>query len=155
MTILVKRIYEPAAKSDGFRVLVDRLWPRGIAKESTKLDLWLPDLGPSTELRRWFNHDPARWDEFRRRYQAELLEKTVLLATITEQAKTGPVTLVYSAKDEQYNQAVALQGFLLRRNEGLRRKHRHAAEVMQDLRKRSATLSGKKIVAAVRRDRER
>ncbi len=155
MTILVKRIYEPAAKSDGFRVLVDRLWPRGIAKESTKLDLWLPDLGPSTELRRWFNHDPARWDEFRRRYQAELLEKTVLLATITEQAKTGPVTLVYSAKDEQYNQAVALQDFLLRRNEGLRRKHRHAAEVMQDLRKRSATLSGKKIVAAVRRDRER
>lgn len=155
MTILVKRIYEPAAKSDGFRVLVDRLWPRGIAKESTKLDLWLPDLGPSTELRRWFNHDPARWDEFRRRYQAELLEKTVLLATITEQAKTGPVTLVYSAKDEQYNQAVALQGFLLRRNEGLRRKHRHAAEVTQDLRKRSATLSGKKIVAAVRRDRER
>mgnify|MGYP003387040856 CR=1 FL=1 len=155
MTILVKRIYEPAAKSDGFRVLVDRLWPRGIAKESAKLDLWLPDLGPSTELRRWFNHDPARWDEFRRRYQAELLEKTVLLATITEQAKTGPVTLVYSAKDEQYNQAVALQGFLLRRNEGLRRKHRHAAEVMQDLRKRSATLSGKKIVAAVRRDRER
>ena len=155
MTILVKRIYEPAAKSDGFRVLVDRLWPRGIAKESAKLDLWLPDLGPSTELRRWFNHDPARWEEFRRRYQAELLEKTVLLATITEQAKTGPVTLVYSAKDEQYNQAVALQGFLLRRNEGLRRKHRHAAEVMQDLRKRSATLSGKKIVAAVRRDRER
>lgn len=122
MTILVKRIYEPTAKSDGFRVLVDRLWPRGIAKESAKLDLWLPDLGPSTELRRWFNHDPARWEEFRRRYQAELLEKTVLLATITEQAKTGPVTLVYSAKNEQYNQAVALQDFLLKNPAALRVK---------------------------------
>lgn len=71
MKILVKRIYEPAAKSDGCRVLVNRLWPRGISKESAKLDLWLPDLGPSTELRRWFNHDPARWEAFRRRYHAD------------------------------------------------------------------------------------
>ena len=112
MKILVKRIYEPAAKSDGFRVLVDRLWPRGISKENAKLDLWLPDLGPSTELRNWFSHDPAKWDEFRRRYHAELKAKTVLLATITEQAKTRPVTLLYSAKDEQCNQAVALRDFL-------------------------------------------
>ena len=113
MKILVKRIYEPAAKSDGFRVLVDRLWPRGISKENAKLDLWLPDLGPSTELRQWFNHDPAKWAEFRRRYYAELKAKTALLASITEQAKTRPVTLLYSAKDEQHNQAVALQSFLL------------------------------------------
>jgi uncharacterized protein YeaO (DUF488 family) len=112
--ILVKRVYEPAAKSDGFRMLVDRLWPRGISKSDTKLDLWLPDLGPSTALRQWFNHDPARWAEFRRRYHAELTEKTALLATINEQAKTCPVTLLYSAKDEQHNQAVALRSFLLK-----------------------------------------
>jgi uncharacterized protein YeaO (DUF488 family) len=115
MKILVKRIYEPAAKSDGFRVLVDRLWPRGMSKENAKLDLWLPDLGPWTELRQWFNHDPARWEEFRRRYQAELQEKTALLATITEQAKTSRVTLLYSAKDEEHNQAVALRDFLSQR----------------------------------------
>lgn len=94
MKILIKRIYEPAAKSDGFRVLVNRLWPRGISKENAKLDIWLPDLGPSTELRTWFNHDPAKWGEFRRSYHAELKAKTVLLATITEQAKTRPVTLL-------------------------------------------------------------
>jgi uncharacterized protein YeaO (DUF488 family) len=115
MEILVKRVYEPAAKSDGFRVLVDRLWPRGISKEVAKLDLWLPDLGPSTPLRKWFNHDPARWIEFNRRYLAELKGKTALLATITEQAKTRPVTLLYSAKDEQHNQAIALQNVLLKR----------------------------------------
>jgi uncharacterized protein YeaO (DUF488 family) len=115
MKILVKRIYDQAAKSDGFRVLVDRLWPRGISKENAKLDLWLPDLGPSTELRKWFNHDPAKWDEFRRRYHTELKAKPALLATIIEQAKTRSVTLLYAAKDEQHNQAVALQSFLLKR----------------------------------------
>ncbi|MBI5673093.1 MAG: DUF488 domain-containing protein [Nitrospirae bacterium] len=113
--ILVKRVYEPAAKSDGFRILVDRLWPRGISKEAAKLDLWMPDLGPSTSLRKWFNHDPARWIEFNHRYFAELKDKTAILATITEQAKTRPITLLYSAKDEQHNQAVALQSFLLKR----------------------------------------
>ena len=76
MPIAIKRIYEPAAKSDGFRVLVDRLWPRGLSKSDAKVDLWLPDLGPSTALRQWFNHDPARWAEFQRRYDAELKEKT-------------------------------------------------------------------------------
>lgn len=110
--ILVKRVYEPVAKSDGFRVLVDRLWPRGLSKSDAKLDLWLPDLGPSTALRKWFNHDPARWPKFCRRYQAELKEKKALLATISEQAKTRSVTLLYSAKDERHNQAVALQNFL-------------------------------------------
>ena len=110
--ILVKRVYEPVATSDGFRVLVDRLWPRGISKEAAKLDLWLPDLGPSTALRKWFNHDPVRWTEFCRRYRDELKERRVLLATITEQAKTRPVTLLYSAKDEQHNQAVVVQDLL-------------------------------------------
>ncbi|MFO0705990.1 MAG: DUF488 domain-containing protein [Nitrospira sp.] len=124
MAILVKRIYEPAAKSDGFRVLVDRLWPRGVSKESAKLDLWLSELGPSTELRQWFNHDPAKWDEFRRRYHAELKEKTALLVTITKQAKTTSVTLLYSAKDEEHNQAVALKELLLSGDEGLQRKRR-------------------------------
>lgn len=112
--IQVKRIYEPAAKSDGFRVLVDRLWPRGISKAAAKLDLWLPDIGPSTTLRKWFNHDPVRWPDFQRRYHAELEEKRALLTTIQEQAKTRPVTLLYSAKNEVHNQAVALQGFLLK-----------------------------------------
>jgi uncharacterized protein YeaO (DUF488 family) len=110
--ILIKRIYEPAAKSDGFRVLVDRLWPRGITKADAKLDVWIRDIGPSTTLRQWFNHDPARWEEFQRRYHVELTEKRALLAAIKEQAKLGPVTLLYSAKDEQHNQAVALRGFL-------------------------------------------
>ena len=114
MTILVKRIYEPAAESDGFRVLVDRLWPRGIAKERAALDLWLPDLGPSTELRQWFNHDPTRWDEFRRRYQAELKEKKELVEELEGRAKEGMVTLLYSAKDEAHNQAVVLQQYLLK-----------------------------------------
>jgi uncharacterized protein YeaO (DUF488 family) len=110
--ILVKRIYEPTAKSDGVRVLVDRLWPRGLSKSDAKLDLWMPDLGPSTALRKWFNHDPTRWTEFCRRYHAELKQKTALLAMITEQAKTRPVTLLYSAKDDRHNQAVALQSYL-------------------------------------------
>jgi uncharacterized protein YeaO (DUF488 family) len=120
MKVLVKRIYEPAAKSDGFRVLVDRLWPRGISKSDAMLDLWLPDIGPSTALRQWFNHDPARWEEFRRRYHAELRQKTALLASITEQAKTRSVTLLYSAKDEQHNQAVALRSFLVKQPAGRR-----------------------------------
>lgn len=111
----MKRVYEPAAKSDGFRVLVDRLWPRGLSKKEAHIDLWLRDIGPSTALRKWFNHDPARWTEFQRRYHAELREKRALLATIKKQAETGPVTLLYSAKDEQHNQAVALRSFLMKR----------------------------------------
>lgn len=113
MKILVKRIYEPAAKSDGFRVLVDRLWPRGMSKENAKLDLWLPDLGPSTALRQWFNHDPARWEKFLCRYQAELKDKEELVAELKGRAKKGTVTLLYSAKDEEHNQAVALRSYLL------------------------------------------
>ena len=114
MKILVKRIYESAAKSDGVRVLVDRLWPRGMSKENAKLDLWLPDLGPSTTLRQWFNHDPARWEAFRRRYHAELNAKQELVAELKGRAKKGTVTLLYSAKDEERNQAVVLRSYLLR-----------------------------------------
>lgn len=121
MKILVKRIYAPAAKSDGFRVLVDRLWPRGISKSDAKLDLWLPDIGPSTALRQWFNHDQKRWDEFQRRYHAELKDKKELVAELKRQANKGTVTLLYSAKDEQHNQAVALRSFLVKR--AASRKH--------------------------------
>jgi uncharacterized protein YeaO (DUF488 family) len=112
--ILIKRIYESAAKSDGYRVLVDRLWPRGMSKESARLDLWLPDIGPSTKLRQWFNHDSARWEEFCRRYQAELKDKNELVAELKGRAKKGTVTLLYSAKDEAHNQAVALRSVLLK-----------------------------------------
>ena len=113
MKVQTKRIYETAAKSDGFRVLVDRLWPRGISKENARLDLWLPDLGPSTALRKWFKHEPARWDKFLRRYHAELNEKKELVAELRGRAKKGNVTLVYSTKNKAQNQAVALRSFLL------------------------------------------
>lgn len=141
--ILVKRVYEPVAKSDGFRLLVDRLWPRGLSKSDAKLDLWLPDLGPSTTLRKWFNHDPARWTEFCRRYHAELKDKAALLATITKQAKTRPVTLLYSAKDEQHNQAVALQSFLLKRTYARAPEARKkvSAEIVRNRKKVKADLS--------------
>jgi len=112
--IQIKRIYEPPAKSDGVRVLVDRLWPRGISKADAQLDLWLPDIGPSTTLRTWFNHDPVRWLEFQRRYHVELKKKLELVMELKGQAKKGTVTLLYSAKDEVRNQAVALRMFLLK-----------------------------------------
>jgi uncharacterized protein YeaO (DUF488 family) len=110
--ILVKRVYEPVAKSDGFRVLVDRLWPRGLTKQDARIDLWLRDIGPSTALRQWFNHDPARWTEFQRRYHVELTTKKELLRKLKAHVNKGTVTLLYSAKNERHNQAVALQSFL-------------------------------------------
>ncbi|MBH0195965.1 MAG: DUF488 family protein [Nitrospira sp.] len=122
MKVMVKRIYASAAKSDGVRVLVDRLWPRGISKEAAKLDLWLPDLGPSTALRQWFKHDPTKWEEFCRRYHSELKDKKELVAELNGQANKGTVTLLYSAKDEQHNQAVALQRFLLKQSASRKRK---------------------------------
>lgn len=112
--ILVKRVYEPAAKADGFRVLVDRIWPRGLSKADAHLDLWLREISPSTALRKWFNHDPVRWTEFQRRYHAELNDQKELVADLKGRAKEGTVTLLYSAKDEQHNQAVALLRFLMK-----------------------------------------
>jgi uncharacterized protein YeaO (DUF488 family) len=113
MKVFVKRIYEPASQADGFRVLVDRLWPRGVSKAAAKLDEWMPDLGPSIALRRWFNHNPARWTEFCRRYDEELKTKEPLVTSLFKRAGTQPITLLYSAKDERHNQAVALQHYLL------------------------------------------
>lgn len=111
-SIRIKRIYEPAAEGDGYRILVDRLWPRGVPKAEAHLDLWMREIAPSTALRRWFNHEPAKWEEFCERYRIELREQQPLLETIREQVQKGPVTLVYSARDERCNQAVVLQRVL-------------------------------------------
>ncbi|WP_447975525.1 DUF488 domain-containing protein [Nitrospira sp. Kam-Ns4a] len=113
--IRVKRVYEPPARGDGIRILVDRLWPRGISKEALKLEAWLKDVAPSDALRRWFAHDPAKWDEFQRRYAAELAANPEAWRPILEAARCGPVTLLFGAKDAVHNNAVALKAFLDRR----------------------------------------
>ena len=112
MGIQVKRIYEPRERSDGARILVDRLWPRGVRKEDAAVDLWLKDVAPSDELRRWFGHDPQRWSEFRQKYFEELDERPQPLAMLREYIRKGPVTLLFGARDEEHNNAVALKEFL-------------------------------------------
>jgi uncharacterized protein YeaO (DUF488 family) len=107
----IKRIYEPASRDDGQRVLVDRVWPRGVTKEAAALDLWLKEIAPSTALRKWFGHDPARWVEFRRRYGAEL-DANAAVKQLRELMRKGRVTLLYSARDAEHNQAVALMDYL-------------------------------------------
>ena len=109
--IRVKRIYEPAEAGDGQRILVDRIWPRGISRERAELDAWMPDVAPSTDLRKWFGHDSARWDEFRVRYRAELADNPDV-EQLTALIQSGPTTLLYSARDVDHNQAVALAAFL-------------------------------------------
>jgi uncharacterized protein YeaO (DUF488 family) len=112
MQIHVKRAYEDAAESDGYRVLVDRLWPRGVSKQKASIDLWLKEIAPSTELRKWFNHDPKKWDEFRKRYAQELDEHPDLVKQLADIVNKRHVTLVYGAKNEAFNQAVALKAYL-------------------------------------------
>jgi uncharacterized protein YeaO (DUF488 family) len=112
MTIQIKRAYAAPEKSDGFRILVDRLWPRGLTKEKAKVDLWLKDVAPSTELRKWFAHDPARWSEFQSRYLDELKSNSEPLAQLKEKSAHGPVTLLYAARDEEHNEAVVLKNLL-------------------------------------------
>ncbi len=112
--IQTKRVYDPPEPGDGTRLLVERLWPRGMKKEALKLDAWLKDVAPSAELRRWFGHDPAKWEEFRRRYFAELDGKPEGLPSIREAAHRGNVTLLYSARDTEHNSAVALKAYLAR-----------------------------------------
>ena len=112
MKIQTKRVYDPAEKIDGSRVLVDRLWPRGLSKEKVQYDLWLKDAAPSTALRKWFNHDRSRWETFKERYFFELKEHPDVLATLSELAGKGTLTLLFSAKDTRCNQAVALKAFL-------------------------------------------
>ncbi|CAN1721641.1 DUF488 domain-containing protein [Hyphomicrobium sp. 1Nfss2.1] len=110
--VQIKRVYEPAARSDGFRVLVDRLWPRGISKQRAALDLWMKDIAPSTELRRWFGHDPKRWRQFKARYRAELVEQDSALALLRSRARNGPVTLLFGARDVEHNEAAVLKEML-------------------------------------------
>ena len=112
MPIRVKRIYESPEPSDGHRVLVDRIWPRGVSREKAAIDEWLKEIAPSTELRRWFGHEPSRWPEFRRRYAGELARRPDLLAHVRLLGRKGVVTLLYSARDRAYNQAVALAEIL-------------------------------------------
>mgnify|MGYP000854510901 CR=1 FL=1 len=110
--IRIKRIYEEPSEDDGLRVLVDRLWPRGISKERALIDRWEKDLAPTTELRRWFGHDPAKWEEFLQRYRAELEGREELLTRLQHEANDGTVTLLYAAKDEEHNNAVALKRYI-------------------------------------------
>ena len=112
--IAIKRAYDPPSRADGARILVDRLWPRGIRKHQLQVKQWMREIGPSSELRRFFGHDPARWDEFRKRYLRELkrTETANLLAELIEIARKGRLTLIYSAKDEEHNQAVILKQLL-------------------------------------------
>ncbi|MEB6549008.1 DUF488 family protein [Heyndrickxia sporothermodurans] len=112
--ITIKRVYEPVNEADGKRVLVDRLWPRGISKEKAKIDEWMKDIAPSNELRKWFNHDPEKFEEFSQKYKEELKEpeKKKELDKLIEMSDGNTVTLVYSAKDEEHNQAVVLKHYL-------------------------------------------
>jgi uncharacterized protein YeaO (DUF488 family) len=113
MTINIKRAYEVAEKTDGYRILVDRLWPRSIPKEKAKIDLWLKDIAPSDGLRKWFGHDPERWPEFKTKYRAELESRGELLQEIKQlESENRAITLVYAAKDEAHNDAVVLKDVL-------------------------------------------
>lgn len=115
MTIRLKRAYEKPEATDGTRILVDRLWPRGLTKEKAAADLWLKEVAPSTELRKWFGHDPGRWRSFRSRYRTELKHQSTPLQLIRRKAKAGVVTLIYGARDQEHNEAVILREFLAAR----------------------------------------
>jgi uncharacterized protein YeaO (DUF488 family) len=110
--LMVKRVYAPAAGDDGLRVLVDRLWPRGLRKEKAALTLWLKEIAPSPTLRKWFGHDPARWTEFTRSYRAELARNDEAVAKVVDLSKRGPVTLLYAAHDTAHNHALVLAAYL-------------------------------------------
>jgi uncharacterized protein YeaO (DUF488 family) len=110
--IRLRRVYDPPVPEDGYRILVDRLWPRGVTKEAARVDAWLRDVAPSAELRRWFGHDPSRWPEFRRRYRAELEANPLALDPLLAAARRGTLTLVYGTRDERHNQAVVLREVL-------------------------------------------
>jgi uncharacterized protein YeaO (DUF488 family) len=112
MKIRIKRVYEPRAPEDGQRILVDRLWPRGLTKEKAAVDLWLKDIAPSTELRKLFGHELAKWKEFQLRYREELKGNADTISTLKEEAKKGPITLLFGAKDEAHNEAVVLRAIL-------------------------------------------
>lgn len=114
MSIKIKRVYEEPTDGDGTRVLVDRLWPRGLTKEKAQVGVWMKEVAPSTELRKWFGHDPEKWKRFKGRYETELRHNRPLIETLTKKAKEGTVTLVYGARDEKHNEALVLKQFLER-----------------------------------------
>ena len=109
--IKIKRIYEPPAEDDGFRILVDRLWPRGLSKKEAKIDLWLKDIAPSNELRKWYSHDPEKWGEFKKRYLKEMAPLKEPIDLLLKKANEGTVTFLFSSKEEKLNNAVALKEF--------------------------------------------
>ena len=113
--VRLKRAYDAASPEDGLRVLVDRLWPRGLSKQKARVDIWLKDIAPSHELRKWFGHDPAKWKDFQARYRKEMKEQADGLALLRKKAKAGTVTLLFAAHDEEHNNAVVLKGVLNRR----------------------------------------
>lgn len=116
MNIQTKRVYEPADPQDGFRVLVDRLWPRGLTKEKVKADLWLKDVAPSTALRKWYHHDRLMWVTFKERYFSELDTKQESVKMLIDKAERGPLTLLYSARDTEYNHTIVLREYMLSRS---------------------------------------
>lgn len=112
--IRLKRVYDKAEKNDGTRILVDRLWPRGVTKEKAKLDLWLKDIAPFEELRKWFSHDPSKWQEFKIRYFRQLKNNPSVVKFVKDKIRESNVSLIYGAKDDRYNNAVALKEYLER-----------------------------------------
>ncbi len=121
MAIQLKRAYDKPQKSDGFRVLIDRMWPRGIRKEDLRLDEWLRSLAPSTELRQWFGHDPEKWEEFRRRYFRELDTHPEEIKLLREKMREGPLTIIFGSREERFNNATALKEYLENRPLRVRR----------------------------------
>lgn len=113
--VRLKRAYDAASPEDGLRVLVDRLWPRGLSKQKARVDIWLKDIAPSHELRKWFGHDPAKWKDFQARYRDEMKEQADSLTLLRKKAKAGTVTLLFAAHDEEHNNAVVLKSVLARR----------------------------------------
>jgi uncharacterized protein YeaO (DUF488 family) len=127
--IKIKRIYSQPAKEDGYRILIDRLWPRGMTKENAKIDLWLKEVAPSDDLRKWFHRDPEKWEEFRSKYENELKTKQDLLHKIKQfEKQKGTITLLYSARNEKRNNAVALSGFLEKQNRHSSITERHNSQ---------------------------
>jgi uncharacterized protein YeaO (DUF488 family) len=114
MKIKIKRVYEQPDKKDGERILVDRLWPRGLTKEKAGVDLWLKEIAPSTELRKWFAHDPNKWKRFRGRYETEIRHNDDLIKVLKQKAREGTITLIYGARDEEHNEALVLKQFMER-----------------------------------------
>ncbi len=138
--IKIKRTYEPPARGDGRRILVERLWPRGMTKEALKADTWIKEVAPTTELRQWFSHEVDRWEEFRRRYRRELSSNRSAWAPILAAATHGPVTLLYSAHDTLHNGAIVLRDYLAERHAGPPRGRKHAPTRL----KRPSSRAGKR-----------